>query len=152
MVSSGMSLLRALYVLEEQTENDKLREAFVEVRKDVEAGIALSASRSPATPTSSTSSTWRWWPRASPAASWRAPFSASPTSSRRTRAAAHDQVRRWSIRRVIGGFAVIVLLALVAFLVPVFEEVFKDFGGELPAITKFTVCDVAHRHARVGTC
>ena len=31
------------------------------------------------------------------------------------------------------------LLALVAFLVPVFEKIFKDFGGELPAITKFTV-------------
>ena len=34
---------------------------------------------------------------------------------------------------VIGGFALIVLVALVAFLVPVFEGVFKDFGGELPA-------------------
>ena len=31
------------------------------------------------------------------------------------------------------------LFALVAFLVPVFEKIFKDFGGELPAITKFTV-------------
>ena len=31
------------------------------------------------------------------------------------------------------------LLALVTFLVPVFEEVFKDFGGDLPAITKATV-------------
>ena len=40
---------------------------------------------------------------------------------------------------VIGGFALIVLFALVTFLVPVFEGVFKDFGGELPAITKFTV-------------
>jgi type IV pilus assembly protein PilC len=30
-------------------------------------------------------------------------------------------------------------MALVIFLVPVFEGVFKDFGGELPAITKFTV-------------
>jgi type IV pilus assembly protein PilC len=27
----------------------------------------------------------------------------------------------------------------VAFLVPVFEKIFDDFGGELPAITKFTV-------------
>src|SRR5918997_1825825 len=36
MVQSGMSLLRALYVIEEQTESDKLRETFVEVRKDVE--------------------------------------------------------------------------------------------------------------------
>ena len=42
MVASGMSLLRALYVLEEQTENDKLKEILVEVRKDVEAGISLS--------------------------------------------------------------------------------------------------------------
>jgi type IV pilus assembly protein PilC len=40
---------------------------------------------------------------------------------------------------LITGFSVLVLIALVVFLVPVFEKVFKDFGGELPAITKFTV-------------
>jgi type IV pilus assembly protein PilC len=28
---------------------------------------------------------------------------------------------------------------MIAFIVPVFVNVFKDFGGELPAITKFTV-------------
>lgn len=39
----------------------------------------------------------------------------------------------------VGGFAFIVLIALVAFIVPVFEKVFKDFGGELPAITKVSV-------------
>src|SRR3954469_3376582 len=42
MVNSGMSLLRSLYIIEEQTENDKLREIFIEVRKDVEAGLGLS--------------------------------------------------------------------------------------------------------------
>ena len=42
MVSSGMSLLRALYVLEDQAESDKLKETLVAVRKDVEAGISLS--------------------------------------------------------------------------------------------------------------
>src|SRR3712207_2807520 len=42
MVQSGMSLLRALYVIEEQTENEKLREVWITVRKDVEAGVALS--------------------------------------------------------------------------------------------------------------
>src|ERR671919_2413284 len=42
MVNSGMSLLRALYVIEEQTEADKLREVWIDVRKDVEAGLALS--------------------------------------------------------------------------------------------------------------
>src|SRR3978361_2376995 len=45
MVSSGMSLLRALYVLEEQASSDKLRDALIQVRKDVEAGISLSHSR-----------------------------------------------------------------------------------------------------------
>ena len=36
-------------------------------------------------------------------------------------------------------FAVGVMLALVAFLVPVFEGVFKEFGGELPKITQVSV-------------
>src|SRR2546423_3548473 len=42
MISSGMSLLRALYVLEEQAQSDKFREAMTAVRMDVEAGISLS--------------------------------------------------------------------------------------------------------------
>ena len=42
MTSSGMSILRALYVLEEQTENKMLKETIVAVRKDVEAGLPLS--------------------------------------------------------------------------------------------------------------
>ena len=42
MVSSGMTILRALYVLEAQTENDLLVDAITAVRKDVEAGLALS--------------------------------------------------------------------------------------------------------------
>ncbi len=36
-------------------------------------------------------------------------------------------------------FAVGVMMALVAFLVPVFVGVFKQFGGELPAMTKISV-------------
>ena len=43
MISSGMSILRALYVLEEQTESKFLKETIVAVRKDVEAGLSLSA-------------------------------------------------------------------------------------------------------------
>ena len=42
MVSSGMTILRALYVLEAQTESDALKETLVDVRKDVEAGLPLS--------------------------------------------------------------------------------------------------------------
>ena len=45
---------------------------------------------------------------------------------------------------VVLSFALIVLIALVAFIVPVFVGVFEEFGGELPVITKFTValCNV----------
>ena len=42
MISSGMSILRALYVLEEQTESKMLKETIVATRKDVEAGLSLS--------------------------------------------------------------------------------------------------------------
>src|SRR4029077_18499972 len=42
MVSSGMTILRALYVLEGQTENDKLKEILVDARKEVGAGLPLS--------------------------------------------------------------------------------------------------------------
>src|ERR1019366_3525348 len=42
MIASGMSILRSLYVLEEQTENRFLREPMVALRKDVEAGLPLS--------------------------------------------------------------------------------------------------------------
>jgi type IV pilus assembly protein PilC len=42
MVSSGMTILRALFVLEEQTEIKKLKAVIITVRKDVEAGLAFS--------------------------------------------------------------------------------------------------------------
>jgi type IV pilus assembly protein PilC len=42
MINAGLPIVRALHVLSEQTENDKLKETVVQVRKDVEAGLALS--------------------------------------------------------------------------------------------------------------
>ncbi len=40
---------------------------------------------------------------------------------------------------LVAIFAVGVMMALVAFLVPVFEGVFKEFGGELPKLTQVSV-------------
>ena len=37
------------------------------------------------------------------------------------------------------GREIAVMMALVAFLVPVFEGVFKQFGGELPKLTQVSV-------------
>jgi type IV pilus assembly protein PilC len=138
MVSSGMSLLRALYVIEEQTESDQLREVWADVRKDVEAGIALSDAL-------------RKHPEVFNelyVAMVAAGESGGILDSTLIRVA--DQLEKdAALRRqikaamiypaLIGGFAFLVLIALVAFLVPVFEKVFEDFGGELPAITKVTV-------------
>jgi type IV pilus assembly protein PilC len=43
MINAGVSLIRALNILAEQTENEKLAEVLAEVRNDVEEGQALSA-------------------------------------------------------------------------------------------------------------
>ena len=42
MINSGLSLLRALLILEEQTTNVELRGTLAQVRQDVESGVALS--------------------------------------------------------------------------------------------------------------
>ena len=42
MVASGMSILRCFHVLEEQTENEKLKGILDQVRLDIEAGISMS--------------------------------------------------------------------------------------------------------------
>jgi len=138
MISSGMSLLRALYVLEEQTENDMLKEAWIEVRKDVEAGLGFSEALAR-------------HPKifndlyVAMVAAGESGGILEQTLVRVSDQLEKDDALRRQVKAamvypsVIGGFALIVLFALVTFLVPVFEAVFKDFGGELPTITKFTV-------------
>jgi type IV pilus assembly protein PilC len=138
MVSSGMTILRALYVLEDQTESKPLVETIVKVRKDVEAGLPLSDALE------------------------RHPKVFSPLFVAMTRAGetggvleesldrVADQLEKEdSLRRqiksamvypgVVMTFALTVLIALVTFLVPVFVGVFKQFGGDLPTVTKVTV-------------
>jgi type IV pilus assembly protein PilC len=138
MVSSGMTLLRAFYVLEQQTDNDKLRDAFIAVRKDIEAGLSLSSSLSRHPDIFNEL--------------YVAMVTAGETGGilESTLIRVADQLEKDdALKRqikaammyptLIGGFAGLVLIALVTFLVPVFEKIFADFGGELPAITKFTV-------------
>jgi type IV pilus assembly protein PilC len=138
MVSSGMSLLRAFYILEEQTDSKLLKEVVGQVRRDIEAGISLSDALEK-------------HPKV---------FNQLYVAMARTGEAAGiledtllrvaDQLEKAdSLRRqvraamaypiMVGVFSLGVLLALVAFLVPVFENVFKEFGGDLPTITKFSV-------------
>jgi type IV pilus assembly protein PilC len=138
MVASGMTILRSLYVLESQTENKQLAETIVKVRKDVEAGLPLSDALE------------------------RHPKVFSHLFVAMTRAGETGGVLEESLERVadqlekedslrrqvksamvypsvVMGFAMVVLIALVAFLVPVFVGVFEQFGGDLPLVTKVTV-------------
>jgi type IV pilus assembly protein PilC len=138
MVQSGMSLLRALYVIEEQTENDKLRETWIEVRKDVEAGVSLSAAlaRHPDV----FNELYVAMVQAGETGGILDRTLVRVASQLEKDAALRRQIKAAMIYpSLIAGFAFVVLFALVAFLVPVFEKIFEDFGGELPAITKFTV-------------
>ena len=138
MVSSGMSLLRSLYVIEEQTENDKLKEAFVDIRQDVEAGLALSDALARHGDIFNDL-------YVAMVAAGESGGILEETLARVADQLEKDDALRRQIRAamvypaIITSFALIVLIALVVFLVPVFEGVFKDFGGELPAITKLTV-------------
>jgi type IV pilus assembly protein PilC len=138
MISSGMTLLRAFYVLEEQAENEKLKETLSAVREDIEAGLLLSdaLARHPKV--------------FNPlyVAMVRAGETGGVLEESLERVAAQleadDSLRRqvkaaMMYPAVVLSFAFIVLIALIAFIVPVFVGVFKDFGGDLPAITKFTV-------------
>jgi type IV pilus assembly protein PilC len=142
MVTSGMSILRALYVLETQTKSKLLQTTIVSVRGDVEAGLLLSDALE------------------------RHPKVFGPLYVSMVRAGetggvleecllrVADQLEKdASLRRqvraamvypaLVISFAVIVLLALVAFLIPVFEGVFKQFPGKLPALSQFMV-DFSH--------
>jgi type IV pilus assembly protein PilC len=138
MVQSGMSLLRALYVIEEQTESDKLREVWIDVRKDVEAGLALSDALKKHPDVFN--ELYVAMVQAGETGGILDQTLVRVATQLEKDAALRRQIKAAMIYpALIGGFALIVLVALVAFLVPVFEKIFDDFGGELPAITKFTV-------------
>jgi type IV pilus assembly protein PilC len=133
-----MSLLRALYVIEEQTENEKLRDIWIAVRKDVEAGVSLSEAlrRHPDT----FNELYVAMVQAGETGGILDQTLARVATQLEKDAALRRQIKAAMVYpSLIGGFALVVLFALVTFLVPVFEKIFKDFGGDLPPITKFTV-------------
>jgi type IV pilus assembly protein PilC len=138
MITSGMTLLRAFYVLEDQLENKKLKETVGAVREDIESGLAFSDALA------------------------KHPKVFSPLYVAMVRAGETGGVLEASLDRisdqlekddqlrrqvkgammypiVVLSFALCVLIGLIAFIVPVFVKVFADFGGDLPLITKVTV-------------
>jgi type IV pilus assembly protein PilC len=138
MVSSGMTLLRAFYVLEDQVDNPKLKETLSMVREDIEAGLNFSDAldKHPKV----------FGPLY--VAMVRAGETGGVLEQALDRTADQlekdDELRRqvkgaMAYPAVVLTFALGTLLALIAFIVPVFVGIFKDFGGKLPLITQITV-------------
>ena len=135
MVSSGMTILRALHVLETQTESKLLRETVAQVRQDVEAGLLLSDAleRHPKV----FGSLYVAMVRAGEAGGVLEECLLRTADQLEKDASLRRQIRAAMIYPTLLDHALrsIVLLALVAFLIPVFEGVFKQFPGKLPALT-----------------
>ncbi len=138
MIGSGMTILRALMIIEAQTQNQKLQDVLQTVTKEVEAGLPFSDALEK-------------HPKIfSPlyVSMVRAGETGGVLDSSLLRVA--DQLEAAdSLRRQVKGamvypivvfvFAMAVLTAMLLFIVPQFAAIFKDFGGELPKLTQYTV-------------
>ena len=136
MVNSGLSMLRCLYVLEEQTPNKKFAAVITAVRADVEAGISLSDAleKHPKVFSRLYVSMVR--------AGELGGILDEVLNRVATQLEKEDQIRR-AVKSamvypiLIGSFAIIVLIGMVLFLIPIFAGMYKDLGdAKLPLLTR----------------
>jgi len=131
LVASGMPMLRTLQTLEEQTQDDQIREAVAGVRGDVEAGSTLEQAM-------------ERYPNVFDRL-FRAMVRSGEQSGRLDEVLdriAFQVEKQDSLRRqvksalmypaLIFGFAVIVLVAIVAFVIPIFAGIFEELNEENP--------------------
>ena len=137
MTAAGMSLLRSLAVLEDQATRPGLKKALGEVRGDIEAGTSLSGALS----------RHRTFPTLM-VAMIRAGETGGFLDSALERTAANlekELVLRGKIKSAL-TYPVLVLLfsgvmiaGVLIFIVPIFEKMFRQFGGALPLPTQVIV-------------
>jgi type IV pilus assembly protein PilC len=137
MINAGLSLIRALNILAQQTENKKLAEIIAEVRSDVEQGKPLSASMGE----------HEQFPKLM-IAMVRAGETAGLLDQVLMRIAQTleaDVALRRKIKSAM-TYPVVVLVmavtlssAMIIFIVPTFEGLFDSLGGELPVPTQVLV-------------
>jgi type IV pilus assembly protein PilC len=148
MTASGMSLLRSLAILEEQTSSAALKKAVGEVRTDVAGGVSLSASLAKHE---------KVFPRLM-VAMIRAGEAGGMIDRALEQIAASlekDTALRGKIKSaltypaIVLAFTFVLIAAVLIFIVPIFEQMFKNLGGELPAITQFLV-DTSHNMGWIG--
>src|SRR5215207_1059203 len=135
MINAGLPIVRALYVLSEQTENPKLNDVVVAVRKDVEAGSALSEALEKHPKVFS-----RLYTEMVKAGEIGGILDG--VLLRLADQLERDQDLRRKIRSALTYPIVVLILAILAasfmliFIVPVFAQLFQDLGGTLPLPTR----------------
>ncbi|GAA3912660.1 type II secretion system F family protein [Actinoplanes auranticolor] len=148
MTASGMSLLRSLAILEEQTTAVSLKKATSEMRSDVSGGVSLSTAMGKHD---------KVFPRLM-VAMVRAGEAGGMIDSALEQVAASlekDTALRGKIKgaltypAIVLGFTVVMIAAVLIFIVPIFEQMFQNLGGEMPAITQFLV-DASHNMWWIG--
>src|SRR5215218_4223822 len=135
MINAGLPIVRALYVLSEQTENPKLKAVVIEVRKDVEAGSSLSEALEKHPDAFS-----RLYVEMVKAGEIGGILDG--VLLRIADQLEMDQDLRRKIRSAMTYPVVVLVLAILAtsfmliFIVPVFAGLFQDLGGTLPLPTR----------------
>jgi type IV pilus assembly protein PilC len=138
MVNSGLSMLRCLYILEEQTENKKLAGVIGQIKDDVEAGISLSDAleKHPKV----FSKLYVSMVRAGELGGI-----LDEVLNRLAQQLEKDDSIRRAVKSamvypiLIASFAIVVLMGMVLFLIPIFAGMYNDLGGKLPALTRVMV-------------
>ncbi|MGH2746523.1 MAG: type II secretion system F family protein [Actinomycetota bacterium] len=135
MINSGLSLLRSLAILAEQTENPKLATTIGELRDDVQKGSSLSASMSKHPKIFS--KLFVSMVRAGETGG-----QLDIVLNRLADGYEADYKLRQKVKAamtypvVVAAIAVMLVIVMLLFVVPTFAQMFEDLGGELPLPTQ----------------
>jgi type IV pilus assembly protein PilC len=138
MINSGLSLLRALTILSEQTENPELSRVLADVRNDVETGNALSAAMGkhpkvfPPLMVNMTKAGEIGGFLDSVLLQVAENYEAEVKLRGKVKAAMTYPV-------VVFILAILMCIVMLIFIVPTFAGMFETLGGELPAPTKVLI-------------
>jgi type IV pilus assembly protein PilC len=138
MINSSLSLLRALTILSEQSENKELARVLGEVRNDVETGLALSAAMAKhpnAFPPLMINMI-----RAGEVGGFLDAVLLQLAENYEAEVKLRGKVKSaMTYPVVVFVIAIVAVVGMLLFIVPVFAKMFDDLGGELPAPTKVLV-------------
>lgn len=138
MVGAGVAMLRALTIMVEQCENPKLKRTLNSVRRGVESGMALSDTM--ARHSDVFDKLYVSMVRAGEAGGILDDVLKRLAEFLEARARLNAKVKSAMVYpTVVLVFAVIVFWAMLTFILPVFQNLFKSVGGELPAYTQFLI-------------